>query len=280
MYRNLLPYLRCAECGDDQLLLLVAREERDDVIEGGAKCDGCGHVMRVVDGILDAHGTAPIAHTPAQLTNYLAAAAWGYERLWRWQALGLLSGRRFPLESELRLVRGLLDLQQQRDSLLLDVACSTGLYARALARAAPEAVVAGIDHSWAMLREARRRALHRGLPISFVRAIAQTLPFRSASVAGCAMGGSLNEIGDIDAMLVETHRVLAANGRFVSMNLLRARSGWGKLLQKLLGSGGIEFPDQDTLNRRFEAANLSLRAQWRWRVVEISLLQPRSASCL
>src|ERR671916_735388 len=72
-------------------------------------------------------------------------------------------------------------------------ACSTGLYARALARAAPGAVVAGIDHSWAMLREARRRALQRGLPISFVRAIAQALPLRSASVAGYTMGGSLNE---------------------------------------------------------------------------------------
>ncbi len=273
MYRNLLPFLRCPVCSFAPLLLVVGREEGVEVIEGGARCERCAHVTPIRDGILDAIDGAPVPATPAQLTNYLPAAAWGYERLWRWQALRLLSGRRFPLRDELKLVVGLM--APERDGLLLDVACSNGLYARALSLAAPAAVVAGIDHSRPMLQEARRYARRAGLAISFVRAAAQSLPFASGAVSGYGMGGSLNEIGDIDAMLAEARRVLAGDGRLVTMNLLAAETGWGRLLQQCLATGGIEFPEQVTLNRRFEHAGLRPAAQWRWRVVEISLLLPQ-----
>jgi SAM-dependent methyltransferase len=233
----------------------------------------CAHVTPIQDGILDAIDGAPVPVTPAQLTNYLPPAAWGYERLWRWQALSLLSGKRFPLREELKLVVGLMD--PQRGGLLIDVACSNGLYARAFALAAPTAVVAGIDHSRPMLEEARRYARRAGLAISFVRASAQSLPFASGTVAGYGMGGSLNEIGDIDAALVEARRLLADDGRLVTMNLLAAERGWGRLPQRLLATGGITFPEQASLNRQFERAGLCPVAQWRWRVVEISLLLPQ-----
>ena len=271
MYPNLLPFLRCPVCSDAPLVLVVGREDAGEVLEGGVCCERCGHVTPVIEGILDTIQDAPVAVTPAQLTNYLPPAAWGYERLWRWQALSLLSGRRFPLVDELRLVCGLL--APERGGLVLDVACSTGLYARGIARVAPKAVVAAVDHSAAMLHEARRRARHAGLPISFVRATAQSLPIGSGRAAGYAMGGSLNEIGAIGQMLYEARRVLGPDGRFVSMNLLQAVSGWGRLLQRLLQSGGIEFPEQAALNRRFAAAGLRLVAQWRWRIVAISLLR-------
>ncbi len=271
MYPSLLPFLRCPVCGYGPPLLVVGREDAGEVIEGGVRCERCGHVTPVVEGILDTIEASPVAVNPAQLTNYAPLAAWGYERLWRWQALSLMSGRRFPLAEELRLVCGLL--APERGGLALDVACSTGLYARGIARVAPDAVVAAVDHSVAMLREARRRARSAGLAISFVRATAQALPFGSGAAACYGMGGSLNEIGDIDQMLREARRVLQDDGRFVSMNLLQAGSGWGRLLQRLLGGGGIEFPEQAALNRRFAVAGLEPVAQWRWRIVEISLLR-------
>ncbi|HZB96066.1 MAG TPA: methyltransferase domain-containing protein [Herpetosiphonaceae bacterium] len=273
MYPELLPFLQCPTCSSTPLMLVVGREQDDDVIEGGLKCDRCQHVTAIRDGIVDAIGSGPVPLIPAQIANYLPLAAWGYERLWRWKALGLLSGRRFPLVEELQQICSLVE--PERGGLLLDVACSTALYARAFAKVAPGAIVAAVDHSGAMLREARRYAQREGLHISFVRASAQALPFCSASAAGYGMGGSLNEIGDIDATLGEARRVLRRTGRFVSMNLLAAESAWGRLLQRLLSTGGIEFPQQRSLNHRFTAAGLDLVSQSRWRVVEISLLLPR-----
>jgi SAM-dependent methyltransferase/uncharacterized protein YbaR (Trm112 family) len=273
MYPELLPFLQCPVCSATPLLLVVGREQGDDVIEGGLRCDRCRHVTAIRDGIVDAIGAGPVPLTPAQITNYLPVAAWGYERLWRWKALDLLSGRHFPLAEELQQVCTLME--PERGGLLLDVACSTALYARAFVKVAPGAIVAAVDHSWAMLREAQRYARRKGLHISFVRASAQALPFCSASAAGYGMGGSLNELGDVDSVLREARRVLRPTGRFVSMNLLAAESAWGRLLQRVLSTGGIEFPQQASLNHRFSAAGLDLASQSRWRVVEISLLLPR-----
>ncbi len=143
-----------------------------------------------------------------------------------------------------------------------------------VAKVAPAAVVAAVDHSWPMLHEARRYARREGLHISFVRASAQALPFAGSSATGYGMGGSLNEIGDIDGALHEARRVLRAGGRLVSMNLLRANSGRGRLLQRLLMAGGIEFPAEEQLKHHFTAAGLRLVAHWRWRVVAVSLLLP------
>src|SRR3954451_524856 len=156
---------------------------------------------------------------------------------------------------------------------MLDVACSNGLYARAFAAAAPGAVIAGVDHSRAMLLEARRVARSAGHMISFVRASAQALPFRSGSIAGYSMGGSLNEIGDVDRMLTEARRVLQPDGNMVTMHLLRASSPWGRLLQGTLAHGGIVFPTQTELNARFARADLHLTSSWHWRVVAINLLR-------
>ena len=271
MYAAILPYLQCVACGHSEMTLVSGREERGEVIEGGVQCQHCQHVVPIVDGILDMLGDSPVSNTPAQRTNRMPIVAWGYERGWRWYALSLLSGEYFPLRRELRLVCGLL--APRAGDLILDVACSNGLYARACARVAPDAIIAGIDHSWPMLRQARRYARHADYPISFVRATAQQLPFRSGCVAGYGMGASLNEIGDIDAMLRETRRVLADDGRFVSMHLLCAKSRWGQLLQRSLATGGLEFPVDADLRDRFVEAGLQLRAEWRWRVVAIALLR-------
>jgi ubiquinone/menaquinone biosynthesis C-methylase UbiE len=186
--------------------------------------------------------------------------------------LGLLSGQPFPLRDELRLVRALL--APERGGLVLDVACSTGLYARVCAAAAPYAVVAAVDHSAAMLRETQRRARRAGSRISCVRAAAQALPFPAGTATAYGMGGSLNEIGDIDTMLAEAHRVLRNDGRFISMHLLAAESSWGRALQRVLSTGGIVFPHGSRLREQFAVAGLRRVAEWRWRVVAVNLLLP------
>lgn len=151
-------------------------------------------------------------------------------------------------------------MQPQRGGLYLDVACSNGLYARALARVmgAQTGHVIGIDHAWPMLVDARRRAIHAGLRISYIRAEAQTLPVQHASAAGVVIGGSLNEIGDLDTCLDEVRRVLHEDGRFVAMTLTQARTAGGKALQRAMASGGIQFWSVRELLKRFADHHLAV----------------------
>jgi SAM-dependent methyltransferase len=272
VFRDLLPYLQCPTCGHSPLDLRAVREDGDEVLEGSLACRRCGRIAPIDDGMLDVLEDAPVPWAPAQLANYLPAGAWAYERLWRWQALRRMTGGAFPLSAELRLVSGLLE--PQRGGLVLDVACSTGLYARACALVAPRSVVVAVDHSAAMLRETQRYARRAGLRISCMRAAAQALPFRTGVVSAYGIGGSLNEVGDVAGMLSEARRLLDADGRFVSMHLLRATSIWGRVLQRLVSGGGIIFPGPGRLADDFKAAGLRRVAEWRWRVVSITLLLP------
>ena len=269
MYRELVPYLQCSRCTAPVLDLVVRREEHDEITEGALHCAQCRSAMPISDGIVDALADQ-LPLRPAQLVNYTSVGAWSYERLWRWQALSLLSGQHFPLREELRLVRGLME--PQRGGLMVDAACSTALYARALV--APPNVVVAVDHAWSMLCEARKYAQREGKRISFVRASVQALPLRTGSANGYAMGGSLNEIGDIAAMLREARRVTIDDGRFVTMNLTRADTAPGRLLQDVLAAGGLEFPTARDVDRRFATAGWRLMAQWKWGVVSVSLLRP------
>ncbi len=274
MYAEALDYLTCPRHSEAPLALEDgARWTRDgELLEGRLGCPSCGARYDILDGVADLLGAQGLPDSPAQLTNALPVTAWGYERVWRPRALTLLSGEPFGYERELPLIVGLSE--PAAGGLIVDVACSNGLYARALERARGSAAghVVGIDHSLPMLRQARAYAQAEGLRISFVRAKAQALPFASGSAAALAMGGSLNEIGDSDRALAELRRTLAPGGRCAMMCLVRGETGAGQALQGLMGTGGISFPPLDELNRRLAGAGLRLRAQWRYRVVVFSLL--------
>ncbi|NNJ13011.1 methyltransferase domain-containing protein [Chloroflexales bacterium ZM16-3] len=274
MYPESLKFLTCPRHADTPLAL--ERGARADVggaiLRGRMRCPACGARYVIRDGILDLLGPLALPNSPTQLVNYLAVTAWGYERLWRPRALTLLSGEPLGYKRELPLIVGLV--APERGGLFLDVACSNGLYARAIERARGGAVghTIGIDHSMPMLRQAQAFARAEGLRISYVRAKAQALPIASGSAAGLVMGGSLNEIGDADGALSELHRTLAPAGRCMMMGLVRAERKAGRALQGVLGVGGVGFWPLAELNRRMAEAGLRLRAQWQYGVVVFSLL--------
>lgn len=275
MHQAALAYLACPA---DQVLLQLesgAEYAADAEIEQGRlTCPACSRCYPIQDGIPALLLESARFKSPAQFVNALSPAAWFYERYWRPRALTLLSGESFGYERELPLVSGLA--AAQRGGLLLDVACSNGLYARALERArlrAPGHVI-GIDHSRPMLQQARAYARRDHLPISYVQASAQALPIVPASAAAVTMGGSLNEIGDVARALAEIRRVLTADGRCVMMNLVRAQTVPGRSLQLLLRGGGLTFPSVEATNQRFLAARLRVAAQWRYGLALFSLLLP------
>lgn len=265
MYPDLLASLCCPACGRALTLAAGKRAPDGDVLTGALACAGCAAVYPLRGGIADFLGP-PAPPTPAQAVNEWRLTAWAYERVWRPFALTLLSGQRFPYRRELPLVTGLAGAEQ--GGLFVDVACSNGLYARALARRLDgRGAVVGIDHSLAMLDEARRRACAAGLRISYLRASAQALPIRPGAAAGVLIGGSLNEIGDLDTCLSEACRVLASGGRFVAMGLAQARSRAGGLLQRALAGGGVCFWPPAALVERLTRSGLRAAGLWRYGLV-------------
>jgi ubiquinone/menaquinone biosynthesis C-methylase UbiE/uncharacterized protein YbaR (Trm112 family) len=274
VYPQALSYLVCPRHPTALLVLGPgARYASDGSIRAGALiCPACASRYPIHGGVLDLLGPSEPPSSPAQLANNLSLVAWGYERLWRSRALSLLTGEPFGYDRELPLLTGLAG--PGRGGLIVDVACSNGLYARALERARGDAAghVIGIDHAMPMLRQARSYARAAGLRISFVRAKAQALPFAPGAASTLAMGGSLNEIGDASGALSELRRTLAPGGRCILMSLVRAGTAQGRALQRLLGGGGVVFPALAELNQLFARSGLRLRAQWRYRVVVFSLL--------
>jgi ubiquinone/menaquinone biosynthesis C-methylase UbiE/uncharacterized protein YbaR (Trm112 family) len=273
VYRDLLPALRCPTCHLTLSLQLIEAAEDDEIVGGDLVCSGCGAAYPVRDGIADFLGP-PRPPTPAQVTNEWPLTAWVYERGWRPFALTLLSREAFPYRRELPLLVGLAE--PSRGGLFLDVACSNGLYARALARgmgAAP-GHVAAFDHSLSMLKQARWYARAAGLRISFVRAKAQALPVDAQAAAGVVIGGSLNEIGDLDACLAEVRRTLSSDGRYVAMTLVRAATAGGRMFQQLMRLGGIVFWAPEELERYFSQHGLRPVARWKYGLVMFHLALP------
>ena len=101
--------------------------------------------------------------------------------------------------------------------LVLDIACGTGDFARAMAESGPGRVV-GCDFAHQMLM----LALGRGPGgVRYVEADALNLPFpdRSVTVVSCAFG--VRNFQDLDVGLGEMHRVLAPGGRAVIVEFTR-----------------------------------------------------------
>jgi ubiquinone/menaquinone biosynthesis C-methylase UbiE len=208
------------------------------------------------------------------VTNDWQLTAWVYERVWRPFALSLFGGEPFSYRRELPLMARMT--QASRGGLYLDVACSNGLYARALARTMGGAAghVAGIDHSLPMLAQARRFARDAGLRISYLRAAAQALPIAAGQAAGVVIGGSLNEIGDLDTCLAEVRRTLRPDGRYVAMTLARAATPYGRAFQQLLRPGGIQFWSSSELEARFARHGLRTIERQQYGLVMFHLAAP------
>jgi SAM-dependent methyltransferase len=266
VYTDLLPYLRCPSCHNILTLDQPEQDSAGEIISGRLRCAACVADYPIRKGIADFLGW-PRPPTIAQVVNELPPTAWVYERVWRPFALSLLTGETFTYRRELPLIAALT--QAQRGGLYIDVACGNGLYARALARTMRGAAghVVALEHAFPMLAQGRRYARAAGLRISFVRATAQALPIAADATAGVVIGGSLNEIGDLDACLAEIQRTLGRGGRFVAMTLTRADTRVGRAVQLLLGPGGIQFWTPKKLIEHFGRHNLWTSGSSRYGIV-------------
>lgn len=255
MLRSVVGHLRCPFCDSGGLRLEISgattpNESVDRVDDATLTCPGCGRTTQVIDRIWHALGDHRWSKTPAQISNVVPPTPQLYEKVWRRRSLTLLSGRPFPIAEELAELATAMN--PAPGAVFVDVGCSEGLYARALADAG--ATVIAVDHSRGFLRRVVLTSGDR--PVVAVRAVAQSLPLASAAFAGAVLGASLNEIGDQATCLDEMARVTKVGGRMFSMSLTTATTRRGRTLQRLLGPTGIAIPSVD------ETIALAQRAHW------------------
>ena len=244
-----LAYLQCPTCQTPLSHI------SGDAETGWVEC-ASQHRFAIAHGVLDLLGPARPQSMAAQ-SNEWEITAWAYERLWRPHALSILSGRPFPLATELEYICG--DIRQPR--VIVDVACSNGLYARAMQTAYPDAHVIGIDRALPMLLEAQRRARAARLPISYVRADARALPVEGHVADVVAVGGSWNEMEQLDRVVSELARISRPVATLRSMGLTAATQRIGQTIQQLASTGGVHFPQPE--------AFVALLAAYGWQVTNL-----------
>lgn len=269
------------------------RGPRRRITDGVITCSTCSNKTRVSGGIWLAMGDRSPQRTLAQLSNVVPPTPQLYERLWRHRSLSILSSGQTSTAEELQELVGVfrssfdrtdnetgahgpdnhLSTVDRTDNetgahgfeknrsgesssrVIVDIACSEGLYARTLATEFGATVIA-VDHSLAFLK----RLIHRSgaLPIIAIQALAQNLPIASGSVDGVVIGGSLNEIGDQAHAVAEMGRIAATGSTMFSMSLTPAATRFGRTVQKLARLGGVVFPTVDATTQLFAAAGFAV----------------------
>ena len=266
--------LRCPRCKSSNLSFDT--KLNDGLPERGeAICHRCGAHYPISDHILDL--TQPNdSHllTLAGLSNYLPFLPWGYENVWRPRSLTLLSGVKFPIERELKLLNDWMQIQPRE--LIIDLGSSTDCYARGIGKQNSQATIVAVDMASGMLRAGRKYAQRDSVKnIAHVRSPAQRLPFADATIDVIVCGGSLNEFRSMHEVLVEARRVCKPNGRMFAMCLLKATSLAGRIGQWNANLSGISFTTLDELNSLIDATGWTCERQHVFGVVVFTLMKPR-----
>ncbi|KUH96192.1 methyltransferase domain-containing protein [Mycobacterium sp. IS-1556] len=135
-----------------------------------------------------------------------------------------------------------------RGGIALDVGSGPGNVTASLARVAgPDGLALGVDISEPMLARAVRA--QAGSNVGFLRADAQRLPFREASIDAVSSLAVLQLIPEPSAAVAEMYRVLRPGGRIA---IMVPTVGHVPAPLRLLSSGGAHFFGEDELGDLFE----------------------------
>lgn len=132
----------------------------------------------------------------------------------RWYALSARRAERGEIGRRRR------ELLAHASGRVLDVGVGSGEAFKHL----PPAVggVVAVEPDPGMLRRARRRAVAVSVPVAFVRAVGEALPFSAGSFDTAVVTLVLCTVEDLNATVAELYRVLIPGGRLLLMEHVRA----------------------------------------------------------
>jgi SAM-dependent methyltransferase len=215
------------------------------------RCRTCGlEPAQLVPNVLDLIDTSagePPTVTAEQRLMESELVARLYDRFWRPAFVRLLAGKGAGaavggISGELFIHKHSLGLDD-RSGPWLDLSCGPGAFARAIAAAAPGALVVGLDISRAMLDVAAQRTAGYS-NVVLIRGDAHALPFVDGSFTGVNNAGALQAYDDPELVFREIRRVLRSGGHYVGSTFAEAPSLLGRLTARAAGI------------RRFEPAEL------------------------
>ncbi|MEO1131396.1 MAG: class I SAM-dependent methyltransferase [Cyanobacteria bacterium J06639_1] len=248
--RSAIELMQCSNC---QHVPLSFSGEGD---RQRAFCSNCGQTYSVLEcGAIDFLDDGEFFNrlTPAQVVAHNDLFAWSYERLWRGNALSILTGSSFSSQRESDLLNSWLEDADP----ILDLAAAAGYWSRMILQQRPDVTLVGLDNSAPLVAEAARQRRSQWPNYALVRANAEALPFANASFAAVTSGGSLNEL-PVSQTLAEVARVLKPGGSFISMHV-RQVSDWGQIFQQVWRWGGLQFFSEADLRRQFDTVGLEVQ---------------------
>jgi hypothetical protein len=212
-------------------------------------CERCGLTLAVGNGFLDLLDLAagePTAPTAEQRFMESELVARLYERVWRPTFVRVMAGRGAGAgiggpAGELFVHRHSLGMDE-RPGPWLDLSCGPGLFTRAMAAAAPGAVVVGLDISRAMLEAAAARATGYA-NVTLVRGDAHSLPFADGVFGGINNAGALHAYDDPEQVFREIHRTLRPGGVYVGSTFAEAPTVFGRLAARAAGIRRFDPPE-------------------------------------
>jgi len=215
------------------------------------RCSSCGleptertGFLDLIDATTAGEPTAPSTEQRLMESDLVARI---YDRVWRPTFVRLLAGKGAGaavggLSGELFIHKHSLSLDD-RPGPWLDLSCGPGAFVRALAAAAPGALVVGLDISRAMLDVAAQRTSGYTNAV-LIRADAHALPFIDGAFGGVNNAGALHAYDDPELVFREIRRVLRPGGIYVGSTFAEAPSLLGRLAARAAGI------------RRFETSEL------------------------
>jgi SAM-dependent methyltransferase len=244
--RAIIDLLRCPRCRRGAL---IPEAQGADVMFGPLRCPECHASYPVSEGVADLLGEA---RDPGTIQRGFEQpwVARAYERYLRSVFQIFISRQHFDEQSEFAIYRSLLG---PPSGAILDLGCGTGLFARRLAREAPDAPVVGLDVSHAMIEEAVAQSREHGIAVDFIRAEAPELPFRDASLGGILQARGMSFIDDVGRLFAEVSRVLRPGARFVASTHLPPRFGAAAVHRRL----GLHPRSEEVIRTAASAAGLT-----------------------
>lgn len=166
------------------------------------------------------------------------------------RALYKYTSPRFIIEEE---VIKHLDIHSDETVNVLDIGCGSGKLLTAMSAITPKASFVGIDISSKMFSLAKHDLQKKGLPVHFIAADAQYLPFSSEQFDKITAVHMLYHVPDIDKALSEMARVLAHDGTVViTANSIRSKPTLKKLKELSAQAMGREEIPEPTLRFNIE----------------------------